>query len=560
MKFNLKEANQSPGASFQHQPKPLQPLSALRPPVPPNRSTQSSSQNTKKSSILQPSMFNLPHSQKASQSSSTKRSASSKSNLSKPINPKLEIYRDPENVASPVPAYSSSSRNVQELRGKITFVNNEINSPAGKVPKGVLAEKTLNNPNTSFAARQETLLHNTKEANQQKAYDSITFTHLGRPNQPKNQQRTQQATRLPPTPKKRPFNDENQIYPSKHIATTPFVAKTICVQTPGTRIEERPLTISESPRKPVEESAVDFQYLNRKLAETPQDESKANVGGHQQPTTPSVSSPSHSEIEVLASFEDEGTSTSLDELLARHKVKDEPLSQKRSTAHEAVSTKDIDEIEDSQGSQKSDAHDTINLHVTTESHSQHSQHSLLTTIDTFDSLSHDFEDETAPQPGFLLENVPEPEEPVAAEVDEIEGSQEETLARPDFPEDLPEHGHVSEIEDDSDSDGYVSFPHSDVSRRGSTNSDADLDSLVRQSTDCVANVWCIDNFCNVILSVVYGHGDSWIAIETRHRVQLWQLESTSEGKWVKRSQYFKTSSHYTQVRISLFIDTFEFCF
>ncbi|KAF9384192.1 hypothetical protein CPC16_008526 [Podila verticillata] len=534
MKFNLKEAIQSPAAPSQHQPKPLQPLSALRPPVPPNRATQSSSQNTKKS------MFNLPHSQKTSQSSPPKRSALSISNASKPIKLKLEIYRDPENVASPLPAYSASSRNALGLRGKIANVDNENNCPAGNGPKRVLAEKTLNNSNAPIAARQETLFNNPKEANQQKAFDSITFTHLGRPNQPKNQQRTQQttqqATQLPTTPKKRPFNDENQIYPFKHVATTPLAAKFIRVQPPGTRIEERPLKITESPRKPVEESVTDFQYLNRKLAEAPQEEFKAYVRRHQQPTIPSVSSPSHSEIEVLASIEDEGTSTSLDELLAHHKVKDEPLSQKRPTVREAVSARDIDEIEDSQGSQISDAHDTIDWHVMTESHPQYSQHSLLTTIDTFDEHSLDSEDETAPQPGFLLGNVPESEE-----------SQEETLARPDFLEDLPEHGHLCEIEDESDSDGNVSSPHSDVSRPGSTKSDADLDSLVRQSTDCVANVWCIDDFRNVILSAVYGHGDTWIAIETQHHVQFWQLESASEGKWIKRSQHFKTASHYTQI-------------
>ncbi|KAF9300613.1 hypothetical protein BGZ74_007696 [Mortierella antarctica] len=555
MKFNLKDATKSPGVSSKHQLK-LHPISSLRPPMLPSRATQSSSQNTtKKSNILQPStMFNLPHSQKASQSSPSRRPVSSKSNAGKPIQQKLEIYRDPGSVASPVPLSSSSLRNVQGPRGKGTTVDKENNGSTGKVPRGVLTEKPLNNPNAPIAARQ-TLFKNPKEANQQKAYDSITFTHLGRPKQPKGQQRipqgtqqrTQQGTQQASTPRKRPFNDENELYPFKQqAAITPPAAKAIRVQPPGeSRLEESHLRIPESPRMLVEVSSVDFQYMNRKLAEAPQDESKANVRNHQQPTTPLISSPSRSENEVLASIEDEGTSTSLDELLARHKVKDEPLSQKKPTVHEALlQTKDIDEIEDSQSSKNSDAHDTIDSHVTTES--QNSRHSLLTTIDTFDSHSHDSEDETAPQPGFLLGNVPEPEVP--AEVDEIEGSEEGTLLRPDFLEDLREHGHVSEIEDDSDSDGgYISFPYSDVSRRGSAKLDAGLDSLVRQSTDCVDNVWCIDGFRNVILSTTCGHRDSWIAIETLHHVQFWHLESASEGKWIKQSQHYKTAFHYPQV-------------
>ncbi|KAF9333183.1 hypothetical protein BG006_003922 [Podila minutissima] len=551
MKFNLKDATKCPGVSSQHQLK-LHPISSLRPPVLPNRATQSSSQNTtKKCNILQPStMFNLPHSQKASQSSPSRRPVSSKSNPGKPIQQKLEIYRDPGNVASPVPSSSSSLRNVPGPRGKGTTVDKENNGSTGKVPRGVLTEKPLNNPNTLIAARQ-TLFKNPKEANQQKVYDSITFTHLGRPKQPKGQQRipqgTQQGTQQAATPRKRPFNDENELHPLKQqAAITPPAAKAIRVQPPGeSRLEESHLRIPESPRMLVGVSSMDFQYMNRKLAEAPQNESKANVRNQQQSTTPLISSPSRSENEVLASIEDEGTSTSLDELLARHKVKDEPLSQKKPTVHEALlQTKDIDEIEGSQSSKNSDAHDTIDSHITTES--QNSRHSLLTTIDTFDSHSHASEDETAPQPGFLLGNVPEDEEP--AEVDEIEGSEEGTLLRPDFLEDLPEHGHVSEIEDDSDSDGgYISFPYSDVSRRGSTKLDAGLDSLVRQSTDCVDNVWCIDGFRNVILSTVCGHRDSWIAIETLHHVQFWHLESASEGKWIKQSQHYKAASHNTQV-------------
>ncbi|KAG0088434.1 hypothetical protein BGZ92_006171 [Podila epicladia] len=519
-KFNLKDATKSPDVSSQHQSK-LHPISALRPP-------------------------------KASQSSPSRRPVSSKLNPGKPIQLKLEIYRDPGNLASAMPLSSSSPRNVQGARGKDATVDKDNNGSVGKFPRGVLTEKPLNNPNTPTAARQ-TLLKNPKEANQQKAYDSIIFTHLGGPKPPKGQQKipheTQQGTRQAATPRKRPFNDENELYPLKQQATiNPPAAKAIRVQSSGeSRTEEPPLRIPESPRMLVGVSSEDFQYMNRKLAEAPQDESKAIVRNHRQPTTPLVASPSRSENEVLASIEDEGTSTSLDELLAHHKIKNEPLSQEKATVHEAQSQiKDIDEIEDSQSFKISDAHDTIDSHVTSES--QNSRHSLLTTIDTFDSHSHDSEDETAPQPGFLLGNMPQLEEPAVAEVDEIEGSEEETLLRPGFLEDLPEHGHVSEIEDDSDSDGgYISFPYSDVSRRSSTKLDASLDSLVRQSTDCVDNVWCIDGFRNVILSTVCGHTDSWIAIETLHHVQFWHLESASGGKWVKQSQHYKTASHYTQV-------------
>ncbi|KAG0025798.1 hypothetical protein BGZ81_006841 [Podila clonocystis] len=550
MNFNIKAATKSPGASSEHQLK-VNPISTLRPSALTSWVTQSSSQNTKQCNILRPStMFDLPPSQKASQSSPLRRPVSSKLNRGKPIQLKLEIYRDPGNVTSAMQLSSSSPRNVQVPRGKETTLDKENDDSTGKVPRGVLTEKPLNNPNTPVAARQETLFKNPKEANQQKAYDSNAFTHLGRLKQPKDQQRTpqgtqqgtQQAVTTTTTPRKRPFNDENEIYPTKQHATfTSPAIKVIRVQSPGeSRIEEAPLRISESSR-------VDYQYLSRKLAEAPQDESKPNARSYQQPITPSISSPSRSENEVPASVEDEGTSTSLDELLARHKVKVEPLSQKQPSIHETVSqTKDIDEIEDSQSSKNSDAHDTIDSHVTTES--QHSLYSLPTTIDTFDSHSHDSEDETAPQPGFLLGNVPEPEKPAAADVDEIEGSEEETLLRCDFLEDLPEHGRVSEIEDDSDSDGgCISFPSSDVSRRGSTNLDAGSDSLAPQSTDCVDNVWCIDGFRNVILSTACGHKDPWIAIETQHHVQFWYLESTSEGKWIKKSQHYKTASRYTQV-------------
>ncbi|KAG0340374.1 hypothetical protein BG000_000065 [Podila horticola] len=552
MRFNLKAATKSPSASSQHQLK-LHPVPPAQPPVPPSWATQSSSQNPKKCNILKPStMFSLPHSQKFSQSSPSRRPVSSELNPGKPIQLKLEIYRDPGNVASAVPLPSSSSRNVHG-RGKDTTADKENNGSAGKVPRGILAEKPLNNPNTRIAARHETLFKNPKEANQQNAYDSITSAPLGRSKQLKNQQRSlqgkQQGAQQATTPRKRAFNDENEIYPSKQqVAITQPAAKVIRVQPPSeSRIEESLLRISQSPRIPVGVSSVDFQYLSRKLTEAPQDQSKANVQNHQQPTTPSISSPSRSENEVLASIEDEGTSTSLDELLARHKVKDEPLSQKHPIVHETVSrNNDIDEIEDSQSSKNSDTHDTIDSYVTTES--KHSRHSLLTTVNTFDSLSHDSEDETAPQPGFLLGNVPEPEESAAAEVEEIEGSEDETLFRFDFLEDLPEHGHVSEIEDDNDSDGgHISFPYSDVSRRGSTKSGVGLDCLVHQSTDCVDNVWCIDDFRSVILSTTCGHGDSWIAIETQLYVQFWHLELESEGKWIKQSQHYKEASHYTQI-------------
>ncbi|KAG0324888.1 hypothetical protein BG004_003344 [Podila humilis] len=444
--------------------------------------------------------------------SATRKATASNRPINKKNQQKLDFIADKENVAPAPKPFGSSVQRPIESR------NQNIFSPNPPVSRGILSEKPKNKP---VAARFDTLLKSDKESNQNNVY-SITSSHLNKP------MRTFVLSNDQTTGKKRQFADENQGYPvARKDDTSPPAAKTMRTQAMETSREKELLpTTLPLPRNS------QFSPLDHASKITsPSPLHPRLQSGEVVPSIRRGSSPQSPKNEVAGSVEDEATTTSLDDLWTHQNIK------KERTAQPMLSTKNRDIVDEVEDSEDSDENLPDEPTLPNPDFLLDGTPGEVDEIEASDISQTSVDDLTLPNPDFLLDEAPAAI--VNQVVDEIESTPPSLQCE-----------QLSEIEDSGDEIAPTGQSGSKSAIDGRRRELALYDIKVEKSSQCVSSAWCIDGFRNEIMSTSSSFGGAWLAIETKHCVQLWELTSRSENVWTKQHQHNKASMERVQVLFS----------